>query len=289
MASELFGHVKGSFTGAVNDHSGVFQDANGGTVFLDEVGELSHAAQTMLLRVLSDGEVVPLGATRPRRVNVRVIAATNRDLAAMVQQGKFREDLYFRLHRLKVHVPALRERGRDWELIADYLLDNLARNGTAPKRLARDAVAHLRGYAWPGNVREVRGCVETGFYMSRGSEIELCDLADALEETARLQQWSKIPFAAAADCCDRMQAGEGDFWTVVYEPFMARDLNRAQVRDIIAEGLARSGGSYKRLLPAFGIAEADYLRFMDFLRHHRLKPERVPLRGVSRPDPVAVR
>lgn len=274
MASELFGHRKGSFTGASMEHRGVFEDADGGTVFLDEVGELTQAAQTMLLRIVGDGEVVPVGGTRPKPVNVRVVAATNRDLLAMVRKGQFREDLYFRLQRLKVSVPPLRERGRDWVLVADYLLDRLSRSAQTTKRLTPATVARLDRYAWPGNVREVRGCVETGFYMSRGSEIALRDLAEALETPVADPQFDGTLLVHPSEYCAHMERGDKDFWDSIYEPFMARELNRGQVRGVIAEGLARVDGSYKRLLRVFRIAESDYLKFMDFLRHHRLKPDR---------------
>jgi DNA-binding NtrC family response regulator len=272
-ASELFGHRKGSFTGAVNSHGGIFQDAEGGTVFLDEVGELSSAAQAMLLRVLGEGEIIPVGSTQPKHINIRVIAATNRDLHEMVRRGTFREDLYFRLQRLKLRVPPLRERGGDWQLILDYFLRRLSEEFSRMKRLATDTVAYLQRYDWPGNVREVQACVETGYHLSDGNEINIRDLVDALELATRDQELSRISIAIASDVCARMKRGEADFWKLVYTPFMERDLSRTDVQELIAEGLASSRGSYKALLPAFGIADSDYLKFMDFLRHHRLKPD----------------
>lgn len=286
MASELFGHRRGSFTGATAEHRGVFEDNDGGTVFLDEVGELSPAAQAMLLRIVGDGEVVPVGGTRPKPVNVRVIAATNRDLLAIVREGKFREDLYFRLQRLKLFVPPLRERGRDWQLIANHFVERLTQKEQTVKRLASGTVARLDRYAWPGNVREVRGCIETGFYMSRNGEISLDDLAEALETPVAGRPFSAMSRLTPSGLCARMENGEGNFWDSVYNPFMARELNRSQVREVIAEGLVRADGSYKRLLRTFRIAETEYLKFMDFLRYHRLKPDgrwrRSLTRGESR-------
>jgi DNA-binding NtrC family response regulator len=280
-ASELFGHRKGSFTGAVNSHGGIFQDAEGGTVFLDEVGELSAAAQGMLLRVLGEGEIIPVGSTQPKHIDIRVIAATNRNLLEMVQRGTFREDLYFRLQRLKVRVPPLRERGEDWQLILDYLLRRLSEDLRRTKRLGSETISYLRRYDWPGNVREVQACVETGYHLSDGSEIGIRDLVDALEATSRAHEFSHISAAITTDYCTRMKCGEADFWQLIYHPFMERDLSRAEVQEVIAEGLANSRGSYKTLLPAFGIADSDYLKFMDFLRHHRLKPNwgARPMRG----------
>jgi transcriptional regulator with GAF, ATPase, and Fis domain len=290
MISELFGHKKGSFTGAVSDHAGIFSDADGGVVFLDEIGELPPAGQAILLRALSEGEILPVGSTRPKRVNVRVVAATNRDLRRMVEQGKFREDLYFRLRQLQVRIPPLRERGSDWELIADYCLARLAERNDSRKWLADDALSYLHAYDWPGNIRELRSCIQTGYYVSTGKEITLSDLGEALEEAAREQQLHQIPLVPASDYCLRLVNGEGTFWELVYKPFMDRDLNRGQVREIIGEGLRLSDGSYKGLLDIFGVEPTDYLKFMDFLRHHRLKPETghrrtlrsaAPLRAVS--------
>lgn len=290
MVSELFGHRKASFTGATTDHRGVFEDADGGTVFLDEVGELTARAQVMLLRVLSEGEIMPMGGTRPSPVDVRVVAATNRDLLAMVRTGEFRQDLYFRLQRLKVPVPPLRKRGQDWLLIAGRLLERLSQEAQTMKQLAPEAVAQLDRYAWPGNVREVLGCVETGFHLSRDSEIGFDDFAEALETTPADSRFGRASLGVATEYGRLLEQGEGDFWNLVYEPYMARELNRTQVRELIADGLQRVGGSYKRLLTAFGITEQDYLKFMDFLRYHRLKPEthwrRALLRGEVANIPV---
>lgn len=297
MASELFGHKKGSFTGAVADHRGLLEEAGGGVVFLDEVGELSLSAQSMLLRALSEGEIVPVGGTAVRQVNVRVIAATSRDLLPMIAAGTFREDLYYRLRYLWVNVPPLRDRGGDWELIARHHLYVLsARHGSA-KALSAAASAVLHGYAWPGNVRELFGLLDMGFCLCDGSEIGPCDMAEWLRPcTASLPRRPALPLAengaaahdgngvqpedakAGAPCprgraWERMAHGGESFWAVVREPFIEHDLSRMDVREILRRGLAESGGSYKRLLTRIGVEPGDYHRFMDFLRHHRLKPE----------------
>lgn len=275
IASELFGHRRGSFTGAIADHRGVFEDADGGVVFLDEIGELPPEAQAMLLRTLSEGEIVAVGSTHPKPVNVRVIAATSRDLDKMVADGRFREDLYYRLCYLRLRVPPLRERGDDWELIASHYLVRLCEELQERKQLSSDMVRMLSSYSWPGNVRQVRSCMETGFYMSDGPLITLQDVGDVLEGSSRVQQLRRIPFSGSTDYYLRQMVDEGEnFWDVIHRPFIERDLNRSQVRQLIAEGLKRSGGSYKRLTDLFGVAQDDYLKFMDFLRHQRLKPER---------------
>ena len=278
IASELFGHRRGSFTGAVGDHRGVFEEADGGVVFLDEVGELSQAAQAMLLRVLGEGEVVRVGESRARRVDVRVVAATNRDLRAMVAAGQFREDLYYRLRFLHLHVPALRERGDDWRPLTDFCLRRLEARSGVEKLLSPASVARLGAYHWPGNVRELRGLIEMCHCLALRDRLiepvlfeqhlEPGGAPDLLPSVAAV---SRVPAAAAIP---GIAEEEGDFWARVYEPFMDRELSRSQVRAVVEEGLRRSNWSYKRALRVFGVEPDDYLRFMDFLRHHRLKPER---------------
>lgn len=280
IASELFGHRRGSFTGAVTDHRGVFEEADGGVVMLDEVGELSPAAQGMLLRALSEGEILPVGETRARSVNVRVVAATNRDLRAMVTQGKFREDLFYRLRFLNLSVEPLRARGDDWRLVLEYFVRQLNYRTGQQKRFSDASMERLGAYPWPGNVRELKGLVEVGYCLCPpGAEIEPCHFEDRLEH---------VPGAAghdspasgegrsrlALDLLAQVTGGAGTFWSLVYEPFMDRELNRGQVQAVIEEGLRRSNWSYKRALRVFGVASGDYLRFMDFLRHHQLKPQR---------------
>jgi transcriptional regulator with GAF, ATPase, and Fis domain len=288
IASELFGHKRGSFTGAFEEHRGVFTEADGGVVFLDEVGELTLAAQAMLLRVLSEGELVPVGDTRVRSVDVRVIAATNRDLRTLVAQGRFREDLLYRLRYMQLHVPPLRERGGDWRLMLDYYVRRLNAGTGSDKRFSERALGRLGEYAWPGNVRELRAVVETSHSLCNGTGViepatfeEQLDgpCGCGLEPAAGVSAAAPAPAASGASAApaqlvERMVAGTGTFWDLVHEPFMDRELNRCQVRAVIEEGLRRSNWSYKRALQVFGIVQADYLKFMDFLRHHRLKPER---------------
>jgi DNA-binding NtrC family response regulator len=274
MASELFGHKRGSFTGAAGDHRGVFESAMGGVVFLDEIGELSLGAQSMLLRVLSESEIVPVGDTTPRTVDVRVIAATSRDLVEMVAAGQFRADLYYRLRHMSIHVPAVRERGDDWELIADDELRRLVASTGEHKFLAPDAVALMSGYAWPGNVRELKSVVDTGFHMSDGDAIEASVFARDMESVSRSAQLRRVPLADTVnDPLARMLEDGESFWDVVHQPYLCRELSRAAARSIVEQGLQRSRGSYRRLLALFHIDDDDYLKFMDFLRHQRLKPD----------------
>jgi DNA-binding NtrC family response regulator len=273
IASELFGHKKGSFTGAVLDHDGIFQAADGGVVFLDEIAELSLQTQAMLLRVLSEGEVVPVGGSSARRVDVRVVAATNQELKTAVRSGRFRADLLYRLHCLHLQIPPLRARGDDWELILAHAVDRLITREGSAKRFSDEAVSLLRHYSWPGNVREVNALANTGFCLCDGTVIEPRHFIEVLEDAARAEQLQKVPLTDIVTHKYEMLVNhESTFWEIVYQPYMDRELARADVRAIVARGLTATRGSYRRMLALFGIANDEYLRFMDFLRHHRLKP-----------------
>jgi PAS domain S-box-containing protein len=175
--SEFFGHEKGAFTGAAMRRTGRFELANGGTIFLDEVGELPLEMQAKLLRVLQEGEFEPVGSSHTRKVDVRVIAATNRNLAAEVAAGRFREDLFYRLHVFPVHIPPLRERGLDVELLADCFLDcNCKRMGKPRLELTADCLRRLRSYHWPGNVRELENVIERAVIIARDGQLNLRDV-----------------------------------------------------------------------------------------------------------------
>lgn len=172
LESELFGHKRGAFTGAFEDHIGLFQRADGGTIFLDEIGDTSPAFQVKLLRVLQEGEVRPVGASRPVLVNVRVIAATHRNLEAEVHAGRFREDLFYRVAGSSIHVPPLRERSADIIPIADMLLERAAQElGRRGARFAQDVGANLLAYAWPGNIRELRNEIFRALALSEGTVV----------------------------------------------------------------------------------------------------------------------
>ena len=172
IETELFGHEKGSFTGATSARRGKFELADGGTIFLDEVGDLHGASQAKLLRVLQEGEFHRVGGEQIIRVSVRVVSATNRDLSGMVMQDKFREDLYYRLSVVPIRVPALRERPHDIRLLAEYFLDDFcARNNFKPKKLDDAVFPMMESYAWPGNARELRNVVERMAILTQGERL----------------------------------------------------------------------------------------------------------------------
>ena len=179
LESELFGHVKGSFTGAERNKEGLFMAAKGGTFFLDEIAETQPSTQVKLLRVLQEREALPVGGTEPVPVDVRVIAATNKDLDHEIKRGTFRSDLYYRLNVISLHLPPLRDRQEDIPLLADAFLHRLAeQRHEEPKRLSADALSAVMVYAWPGNVRELENALEHAIVLSPGDEIELTALPE---------------------------------------------------------------------------------------------------------------
>ncbi len=181
LESELFGHVKGSFTGAVRDKQGLFAAARGGSFFLDEVGEMPPSLQVKLLRVLQEREVIPVGATETIPVDVRIIAATNRDLEEEIRRGRFRPDLFYRLNVIELELPALRDRRDDVVLLVEGILQRMAEErGLAPRALSSDALDAVMVYDWPGNVRELENALEHAVVMTRGDLIEPSALPDRI-------------------------------------------------------------------------------------------------------------
>ena len=205
IESELFGHEKGSFTGATGQRIGKFEQCDGGTIFLDEIGDMALATQTKILRVLQQGEIQRVGGSETLRVDVRVIAATNRDLEAMVKAKSFREDLYYRLNVVRIRMPALRERPEDVPAIVDFYLQNLAKQRkTRVSRIAPEAVAVLQEYGWPGNVRELENVVYRSAIVARGDTILPKDLP------AEVAGAGLSPAAAAAPSLEQA-------WQVIFE------------------------------------------------------------------------
>ena len=167
IESELFGHEKGAFTGAINKHEGLIEAANGGTLFLDEVGELPAAVQVRLLRVLENSEIRPVGSTSSRLVDIRLVGATHRDLSAMVANGEFREDLFYRLRVMEITLPPLRERQQDIMSLANFMLDKTSKELNLPTPVfSEDSVNAIRSYAWPGNVRELENAIERALILA---------------------------------------------------------------------------------------------------------------------------
>ena len=185
LESELFGHVKGAFTGALETRAGFFQTADGGTIFLDEISETSLSMQVKLLRVLQDREVVMVGSTRPRKVDARILASTNKDLAGLVKKGFFREDLFFRVHVITIDLPPLRERGEDLLLLIHHFTARFAEElGKPVPQFSDQALQVLRSYHWPGNVRELENVIQRLIVMTDGGLIEVPDLPSLMRFSA---------------------------------------------------------------------------------------------------------
>ena len=183
LESELFGHARGSFTGAVADKRGLFEEADGGTLFLDEVGEMSTAMQVKLLRVLQEGTFRPVGTTEERSASVRIVTATNRDLESMVQEGEFREDLYYRINVIPIHVPPLRERAEDIQaMVAHFVSEFSADMGKDIRQVTAEALEALERYAWPGNVRELRNVIERSLALATSDVLDREILPERVRE-----------------------------------------------------------------------------------------------------------
>jgi DNA-binding NtrC family response regulator len=235
VESELFGHEKGAFTGADARRIGRFEAADGGTIFLDEIGDMAAETQAKVLRVLEERSLERVGSTKPVAVNVRVIAATHRDLEAEVKRGRFREDLYYRLKVVEIAVPPLRERLEDVPALVDRFLGQLAeRLGREPRRVAAGALAALAGYAWPGNVRELRNVVEQAAVLAGGEAISETDLRLPTYREAR----------APASCGGANAGGFAEAKRQVTEDFERRYLLRA---------LRQHAGNISRTAEAIGM------------------------------------
>jgi transcriptional regulator with PAS, ATPase and Fis domain len=209
IESELFGHVKGAFTGAVADKTGLLELADGGTVFLDEIGDLPQTLQSRLLRALEEGEVRPVGGTRSKKVDIRFLAATNQDLEARVARGGFRKDLYYRLNVVTMRVPPLRDRKEDIPLLARHFLARFAREfGKPVGDIHPSAVTDLVAYGWPGNIRELRNVIERAVMLCAGDRITLKELVSLLPsvaggggvaDTLTGEEYLRLPYSVAKE------------------------------------------------------------------------------------------
>jgi transcriptional regulator with GAF, ATPase, and Fis domain len=250
--------------------------ADGGTLFLDEVGEMSPRMQALLLRVLETGEIQRVGSERlPVSVDVRVISATNRDLMQYTREKGFREDLYYRLNVVCLAIPPLRERGEDIRLLFDHYLSTMSeRFGLPLCRVTDEAYEYIEAYQWPGNIRELRNLSERVSQQHPGTTLTVDILMRAMSNNwgpgtpppAAVAMTN--PDMAAHVYYERMVNGQESFWTVIYEPFMLRDLTRDTVRGVVRRGLKQTRGSYRLLARLFNMPGPDYKRFLNFLQKY---------------------
>ena len=272
LESELFGHVKGSFTGAYRDKQGKLEAADRGTVFLDEIGEMTPRLQGLLLRFLETGELQKVGADHAlASVNVRVIAATNRNLPEMIAQGAFREDLYYRLNVIHLIVPPLRERKDDIPVLADHFLRHFTRDGMYPaKTLSPEAIGALVEHTWPGNVRELENVVERLVVTGQNEIITPEDLPIEIRtrQSVMIRPKRERRRTVADDLFKRLTEGRESFWTAVYPLYMQREITRSNMRDLVRKGLEEARGNYKIVTRLFNMDTRDYKKFLNFLRKH---------------------
>ena len=272
LESELFGHVKGSFTGAYRDKQGKLELADGGTMFLDEVGEMTLRMQGLLLRFMETGELQKVGSDRAfGRANVRVITATNRNLRDMIAEGTFREDLFYRLNVIHLSVPPLRERREDIPALIDYFLQRfLNRSGSPVQRISPDALLLLREYAWPGNVRELENVIERLVVTGRTETVGAADLPTEVRthQSVGLRPKCERRRTVADDLYKKLLDERESFWTAVYPLYMQREITRGNVRDLVRKGLEEARGNYKIVARMFNMESRDYKRFLNFLRKH---------------------
>jgi transcriptional regulator with PAS, ATPase and Fis domain len=266
LESELFGHVKGSFTGAFRDKRGKIQLAHRGTLFLDEVGDMSLRMQALLLRFLESGETQAVGSDQPTtHVDVRVVAATNRNLRDLVAAGQFREDLFYRLCVIHLEVPPLRERPEDIQALMKHFLARAGRDLKFTDAALRLFLAHR----WPGNIRELLNVIEQLVCLSSTGVVDVEDLPAAMRRgPSPLTPHDDRRRQVADNVFDALVKQGASFWDHVYPMFLARDITRHDLRELVRRGLKETRGRYKAMLTLFGMSSGDYRRFMNFLAAH---------------------
>jgi DNA-binding NtrC family response regulator len=276
LETELFGHVRGSFTDAHRDKAGWLERAHGGTIFMDEIGEMSLRMQALLLRFLETGEIQRVGSDRHvPNVDVRVIAATHRRLINLVADKTFREDLYYRLNVIHIEVPPLRERREDIVILLNYFFRTFADTYKLQvPEISPEAMGHLTDYHWPGNVRELRNVAERLILRCATGHVDVDALAREIgratateRAAARPARPAEVPTSQAL--FDRIVKDGASFWSIAYEPFMARDLTRRDIRELVRLGLEHTRGNYKLLVSTFNMAPEEYKKFLNFLRKYQ--------------------
>ena len=267
LESELFGHVRGSFTDAHRDSPGLIRQAQGGTLFLDELGEMSLRMQAMLLRFADTGEIQPVGALGVMQASdVRLITATNRDLRELIEVGAFRQDLFYRVNVIAIAVPPLRDHAEDVPaLLQHYLQRASSAHGMPMPVVDVSAMTALIAYSWPGNVRELRNVAERLVLEDFQRPVVPDDLRLSTSTQEQSETIESTKSGRTAQLWEQFEAGK-NFWTVVYQPFKRRELTRHDVTELIHGGLSRTTGSYRSLLVLFNLPAADYKRFHAFLR-----------------------
>ena len=287
LESQLFGHVKGAFTDAIRDKAGLLQQAHRGTIFLDEVAEMSLRMQAMFLRFLENGEIQPVGSDMVKtQVDVRVIAATNKDLGTAVASGHFREDLMYRLDVVHIRVPPLRERAEDVRALIEHHLSQAQRRII----LTEEALRALERYRWPGNVRELQNVIERLIWTSTKDVVGIEDLPVRLlpGRTESVFPAKERRRQRADDLFKALTEGSFSFWDHIHPLFLDRDLTRHDLRELVRRGLAATRGNYQAVVRLFGMPDSDYKRFLNFLGTHGCVVDFREFRTPAAPDGAVV-
>lgn len=249
--SVLFGHTKGSFTGAVKDQAGLLAEADGGTAFFDEIGELPQPLQAKLLRVIQEQTFTPVGKTAPMKVDMRFLCATNRDLELEVNAGRFRRDLFYRLAVIHIELPPLRDRGDDVILLARHFLDRLQTGPSRAREFTKESISLLRRYSWPGNIRELRNAVERGLTMARGAEILPSDLPVAVQQSDAETLKSQEPRSGGATRAETVGDAERDYLVSLLRENAGNVAQSARQAGVSRQGL-------HKLLNKHGVDAGDF-------------------------------
>lgn len=273
LESELFGHTKGSFTGAYRDKAGKFEIADQGTVFLDEIGEMTLRMQGLLLRFLETGELQKVGADHVTSASAdcRIVAATNRNLRDLIAEGQFREDLFYRINVIHLVVPPLRDRRPDIPILSRHFLNLFAARSDSPVHsISPDALAALGKYSWRGNVRELANVIERLVVSGRREVVTIDDLPVEVraERDVTFRPRRERRRTIADQLYKKLIDDRESFWTAVYPLYMRREITKANVRDLIRRGLLETRGSYKIVVKLFNMDSNDYKKFLNFLRKH---------------------
>ncbi|MCD4653995.1 sigma 54-interacting transcriptional regulator [bacterium] len=263
LHDQFFGHVRGAFTGAICHKKGIFELANKGTILLDEIGDIGFELQTLLLRVVETGIIQRIGEEKIRKLDVRVLSATHKDLQKLVQTKFFRHDLYHRLAVFELFIPSLRERISDIAYLSSYLLMRFATiNNLSPKICTENTLKKLQAHSWPGNIRELENVLKRAAIQAQGPTIQKQDIIfkDSFQTSTVANN--------AENIYQSMMKGDQDFWTAVKKPFIHRQITRNEVMSVLQMGYQTSQHNLKKLLRLFNMPPEDYSRFVAFLHRH---------------------
>jgi transcriptional regulator with PAS, ATPase and Fis domain len=261
--SEIFGHKKGAFTDAGADKKGLVEEAQGGTLFFDEIAEVPPSFQARLLRFIETKKYYVLGSTEEKTADVRIVAATNRDLARFIKEKQFREDLYYRLQILEINIPPLRERKED---IMPLVLEE--QRYLEGKQLGKGFWRAVNLYDWPGNIRELKSVLKRARILAN-NPVTGEDIREIINQSS-LQRPCTGDDEKTEQIREQIKSGQ-TFWEAIKKPFLQRDINRDQVRKVVAQGLTEAGGKYVDLLHVFNLQRNEYHRFMAFLSDYKLR------------------